>query len=140
MLTYLIANDEDEGGQATDDMETVVDVVEAMRLVEISLDKKSFMGYIKGKTLFGIKRRGVEYLKKVKAKMEEQGKKDRIPEFQKGATEFVKLIVSKIDEVQFFTGEQNDYEGGLGYCYMREQTDDGPTFFFFADGMYEEKY
>ena len=59
----------------------------------------------------------IEYLKKTKAKMEEMGKGDRVPTFQKGATAFVKHLVEKFDEVQFFTGESNDYDAGLAYCY-----------------------
>jgi hypothetical protein len=82
----------------------------------------------------------VEYLKKVKAKLEEAGKADRIPVFQKGATQLVKFILEKYDEVQIFTGESNDFDAGFAYCYYKEQTDAGPTFMFFADGMVEEKY
>jgi hypothetical protein len=82
----------------------------------------------------------IEYLKKVKAKLEEQGKTERIPIFQKGATAFVKHIVEKYDEVQLFTGDSNDFDAGFAYCYYREQTDSGPTFFFFLDGMKEEKF
>lgn len=107
---------------------TVVDVVDAMRLQEISLDKKSFMAYIKG------------YLKTIKEKLEAAGKTDRIPQFQKSATELVKMLVGKWDEIQVFTGESGDWEGALAYCYQKEQTDDGPTFYFFLDGLKQEKY
>jgi len=31
-------------------------------------------------------------------------------------------------------------EAGYAYCYYKEQTDAGPTFFFFLDGLKEEKY
>ena len=79
-------------------------------------------------------------MKNVKAKLEEQGKKDRIPEFQKGATELVKFILSKFDEIQIFTGESNNFDAGFAYCYYKEQTDPGPTFLYFLDGMVEEKY
>ena len=107
---------------------TVVDVIEGMRLAEISLDKKSFMAYIKG------------YLKTIKEKLEANGKTARIAPFQKGATELVKPLVGKWDEVQVFTGESGDWEGALGFCYMKEQTDAGPTFYFFLDGLRQEKY
>ncbi len=30
-------------------------------------------------------------------------------------------------------------EAGFAYCYMVEQTDAGPTFFYFIDGMKDEK-
>lgn len=86
------------------------------------------MAYIKG------------YLKSIKEKLEGAGKADRVGPFQKGATDLVKQLVSKWDEVQVFTGESGDWEGALAYSYMKEQTDDGPTFFFFLDGLRQEKY
>ena len=56
------------------------------------------MGYIKGTfSLFLIFI--LEYLKKIKGKLEESGKADRVPTFQKGATALVKHIVEKFDEV-----------------------------------------
>ena len=30
-------------------------------------------------------------------------------------------------------------DAGLGFSYQKEQTDEGPTFLFFADGLREEK-
>ena len=82
----------------------------------------------------------IEYLKKVKGKLEEAGQTERVATFQKGATELVKFILSKYDEMQIFTGESNDFDAGFAYCYYKEQTDPGPTFLFFADGLKEEKY
>ena len=112
----ILDNDEEDGGAAGgDDVETVINIVEAHRLQEITLEKKVFMGYIKG-TSISISYL-IDYLKKVKAKLEENGKADRVATFQKGATAFVKHIVEKFDEIQFFTGETNDYEAGLAYCY-----------------------
>jgi hypothetical protein len=81
-----------------------------------------------------------EYLKAVKAKLEEKGQSDRVPGFQKGATALVKFIVEKFAEIQIFTGESNDFDAGFAYCYYKEQTDAGPTFLFFKDGMVEEKF
>ena len=115
-------------GAVDDKTITVIDIVDAMRLQEITLDKKSFMAYIKG------------YLKAVKEKLESSGKTARVEAFQKGATALVKELVSKWDEVQVFTGESGNWDAGLAYCYMKEQTDDGPTFYFFNDGLKMEKY
>jgi len=126
ILIFLL--DEEEGGAGGNDSVSVIDIVDAMRLKEIELDKKAWTAYIK------------EYLKKVKAKLEENGKADRVPGFQRGATLFVKHILSKYDEIQIFAGESYDMDAGLAYCYYKEQTDAGPTFFYFVDGMYEEKY
>ena len=48
-LRFLLGNDED--GAAPDDQSvTVINIVDAHRLKEIELDKKAFMGYIKGKS------------------------------------------------------------------------------------------
>ena len=124
---FGIAGD-DEDGQPDDQSVTVVDVVDAHRLKEITLTKKEWTMYIK------------EYLKKIKEELEKAGKAERIPMFQKGATGLVKHIIQKFDEIQIFVGENYDMEAGMGYCYYKEQTDAGPTFFFFLDGMKEEKY
>lgn len=119
---------EDDDEKPDDTAVTVIDIVDSFRLVEINFDKKAFMAYIKG------------YLKKVKDHLEANGKADRVAGFQKGATELVKFIVSKFDEIQIWSGETNDYEAGFTYCYYKEQTDAGPTFLYFLDGMKEEKY
>jgi hypothetical protein len=126
----IAANTEEgeEEAAADDKTITVIDVVDAMRLAEITLDKKSFMAYIKG------------YLKAVKEKLESSGKGARVEAFQKGATALVKELVGKWDEVQVFTGESGNWEAGLAYCYMKDQSDDGPTFYFFNDGLKSEKY
>lgn len=126
----LKANTEEgEDESAVDDRTvTVIDVVDSLRLAEISLDKKGFMAYVKG------------YLKAIKEKLEAAGKADRVAAFQKGATELVKFLISRWDEVQIWTGESGNWEGGFGYSLMKEETDDGPTFFYFLDGLKQEKY
>lgn len=133
-------DEEGEGGAADDGSVNVIDIVDAFRLQEIELDKKAWTAYIKGTHIWFLIEWFLEYLKKIKAKLEEQGKKDRVPTFQKGATAFVKHIIEKYDEIQIFAGENYDMEAGFGYCYYKDQSDAGPTFFFFADGMTEEKY
>ncbi len=82
----------------------------------------------------------LEYLKSIKERLETDGKADRVKDFMKGATQLVKHLIEKFDEVQIFTGEAGDWEAGFGYCYQKDQEDDGPTFFVFNDGLKEEKY
>ena len=113
--------DEDENA------EMVVDIVDSFKLNEIQLTKKDFMGYVKG------------FLKAVVAKLKENGKEDRVKEFQKGATEAVKFIVGKIDEMQFFTGTSYDMDAGIALCYNKDGEAD-PTFLYFADALVEEKF
>lgn len=78
-------------------------------------------------------------MQKVKALLTENGKEDRVKDFMKGATGMCKHILEKYDEVQIFAGESFNMDAGFAYCYYKEQTDAGPTFFFFLDGMKDEK-
>jgi Translationally controlled tumour protein len=107
---------------------SIVDVIDAFGYQEVNLTKKDFVTYIK------------TYLPKVKQHLETSGKADRVPTFQKGAAAFVKHIIEKFDEIQIYTGKSFDMEAGYTYCYYAEQTDAGPTFFYFLDGMREEKF
>ena len=79
------------------------------------------------------------YLKKVVEKLKEKGKEERVKGFQTGATEMIKFIVSKFDEMQFFTGQGYDAEAGLAFAYTMDGEID-PTFMFFNDGMREQKF
>lgn len=119
--------EEEEAGGNSDDTITVIDVVESMRLQEINLDKPAFMAYIK------------EYLKKIKAKLEAAGKSERVPVFQKGATALTKQLIEKWKEIQIFTGSSNDWEGSLGFAYTLDG-EEHPTFFFYHDGLRQEKF
>lgn len=128
LIIWCIDNDEEGGAGGSSDAVSVVDIVDAFGLQEITLSKGEFMAYIK------------TFLPKVKKHLEESGKGDRVATFQKGATQFVKHIVEKFDEVQIYTGREFNTEGGYAYCYYVDQSDAGPTFFFFVDGMKEEKF
>jgi hypothetical protein len=109
--------------------ETVVDIVDSFGFNELKdFPKKDFMVYIKG------------FLAAVSAKLEAKGKADRIPEFKKGATEAVKLIVARYDEFQIYTGKDYNMEAGFAFSYQKEQEDAGPTFMFFADCGRWEKF
>ena len=108
--------------------ETIVDLVDAFKLNEIQLAKADFMAYVKN------------FLKAVTDKLTARGKADRIDEFKKGCTEFVKFVISKYAEFQFYTGPSYNMEAGIALSYQKEQTDEGPTFLFFLDNLREEKF
>ena len=122
-------NNEEDGGALENNVETVIDIVDAHKLVEVKdWSKKDFTTYVKG------------YLKKIKAKLTEEGKQDRIADFQKGATEMVKFILSKFEEMQIFSGESADFDGSLAFAFWADGDTDGPTFLYFNDGLKEEKF
>ena len=108
--------------------ELVINVVDAHKLNEVNgLSKKDTLTMLKA------------YLKKVTVWLKENGKEDRVKGFQVGATELVKLVIAKFDEMQIFTGESMDTEAGLAFAYtMEDETD--PTFLFFVDGTKEAKF
>lgn len=94
LLLFCIANDEDDGGAAGEDIENVIDIVDAFKLKEINISKAEFTAYIKRKyteTLFSHKpfyifnasglNSYIEYLPKVKAHLTESGKADRVATF-----------------------------------------------------------
>ncbi|CDW75000.1 UNKNOWN [Stylonychia lemnae] len=122
------SNDEEGDGTVDDNSVNVIDIVDSFNLQEITLSKAEWTAYIK------------TYLPKIKKHLESTGRADRIPVFQKGATALFKHLLEKFDEVQIFAGKGFDVEAGYAYCYYKEQTDAGPTFFYFHDGLREEKF
>ena len=118
---------EEEAGGGDDGGETAINVVAAHKLQEASLSKKDCMTMLKA------------YLKRVVEHLKEKGKDDRIPEFKKGATEMIKMIMEKFDEMQIFTGENYDTEAGLAFSYTKDGEEE-PVMLYFVDGMKEEKF
>jgi len=108
--------------------EKVIDVQHNFALVETQFSKADFMTYIKN------------FLKLVKAYLETNGKSARVAEFQKGANDFIKFVVSKFDDFAFYTGTKESLDGGIALSYWENDSDPGPVFFFFADALKEVKY
>ena len=134
--TDIPDNDEAEGEQQNNEpgkepVEMVLDVVANSELKQVNMSKKEFMAYIK------------DYFKKVIAYLEENGKKDRIDGFKKGAQAFIKFIVPKYDEIELYTGsngenDEGDIVGGVCISYWEDESAKGPMFYFFKDGLKEE--
>ena len=111
------------------DVETVIDIVDGAELTEIELKKHDVLTW------------AMAYLKAVEEKLKEQGKDDRVPDFKEGSTALLKMIMEKFDEMQIFSGIEGfsfDPVSALCFAYQEDQEDEGPTFLFFADGLYEE--
>ena len=117
----------EEGEEALDDQEQMVNnVISAFHLQETPFTKKQFMGYIK------------TYMKRLKEYLE-QNKPDRVQKFMAEIQVFVKDVLSRFDDFQFFVGESMDSEAGVALMFYKE---DGvtPYFYFMRDGLKEEKY
>lgn len=102
-----------------------VDIVLNHKLQETFYNKKSYVPDIKA------------YTKAIKTYLE-QNNAGRVDQFMKDAPTAVKSIVSKLDDLRFFTGESMNAEGMVALLDYRE---DGmtPYMLFFKDGLEVEK-
>lgn len=80
------------------------------------------------------------YLAKVSEKLIAAGKADRVPIFKAEATNLLKFIFSKMDEMQCFYGKSFNADGAMCFCYTANPEDAGPTFLLFNDGIRVEKF
>ena len=122
---YGIGGDEDDGGVADAEAVSVINVVDAHGLTETNFDKKSFMVYIK------------TYMKRLLAHLKKENP-DRAAKFQAEAQAFVKKVLGRFNEYQFFYGPSMDVEAMIVLC---DYAEDGmtPRFYFWNDGLVEEK-
>ena len=105
----------------------VINVVDAHKLNELTLSKKDAMNMVKA-----LMKRTVTYLT--------EKNPDRVDGFKKGATEMVKFIMGKFDEMQVFIGESEEAaDASVAFSYTKDGETD-PVFLFFLDCMKEEKF
>ena len=104
----------------------------SFRLQQTSFDKKFFMLYLKG------------YMKKIKEYLAKNNP-ERVDAFQKEASEFVKGVLAKFDDYEFYTGESMDPDGFVGAysCHfttlivlcLRSPADSMNRYFYSALGL-----
>lgn len=122
------AEEADEGTE--DAVESGIDVALNSRLVETYAfgDKKSFTLYLK------------DYMKKLIAKLEENSP-DQVEVFKTNINKYMKDVLGRFKDLQFFTGESMDCDGMVAICEYRDI--DGvstPVLSFFKHGLEEEKF
>lgn len=101
-------------------------MVDNHQLQQTVYDKKAYMGHIKA------------YMKRLLDHIKANNPA-RAESFQKEAQEFVKKIIGKFDEFEFYTGENMDPEAMV---LLKFYSEDGitPYFYLWKDGLKEEKY
>ncbi|XP_034940931.1 translationally-controlled tumor protein homolog [Chelonus insularis] len=122
------AEEADEGIDKT--VESGVDVVLNHRLVETFCfgDKKSYTLYLK------------DYMKKLVARLEEKAP-DQVEIFKTNMNKVMKDILSRFNDLQFFTGESMDCDGQVAMMEYREiDGNSTPVLMFFKHGLEEEKF
>lgn len=78
-------------------------------------------------------------MKKVKEYLEKSNP-ERVSGFMKGASEFVKFVLSKFDEFTFYTPESYDTENSIILSYYKNEEDETPHFLILVDGLKGIKY
>jgi hypothetical protein len=121
-------------------------------LVKTNFSKSEFMAVIK------------PFLKNLKTYLAANGKEDRVEKFQKGAQDFIKLVVADFDNwelyvffiVKFiwnflknkfffyllffsYTGASEKLDGSIVMSYWFDESASGPVFCLFNDSMKEIK-
>ncbi|XP_043789933.1 translationally-controlled tumor protein homolog [Apis laboriosa] len=121
----------EEADEGTDEsVESGVDIVMNHRLQETFAfgDKKSYTLYLK------------DYMKKLVAKLEEQAP-DQVDVFKKNTNKVMKDILSRFNDLQFFTGESMDIDGIVALLEYREIDDESvPVLMLFKHGLEEQKF
>jgi hypothetical protein len=108
--------------------EKVLDIAFNFNLVSTSFSKPEFMAYIK------------TFLKNLKAHLEANGQADRVASFQAGAQEFIKFLITKFDELEFYTGSKESLDGSIIIGFWEDETAAGPVMYYFKDSLKEIKY
>ena len=128
---------EGEGDTQDADGETVIDLVDSYQLHTVE-------GYKVNEWLAVIKKTMQAIMARVKEQGVFEGDKDKMKEYQKGCVEFVNFIKGKFDEVQIYQGDIGEYEGTeQSFGYAMNENQDNPlelSFYFFKDGLIDEKY
>jgi len=127
------ASAEGDGGDEGADPSAVsgINIVLVNRLQPVvGFNKVSFKSYIK------------DYMKAILAKLEERdASKDEVKNFQKGCSAFVKAILGKFDDWEFFNGESMNPDGMVVFLRWEDQEsgDEAPCLYFIKAGLEEEK-
>ncbi|KAG4306295.1 hypothetical protein PORY_000283 [Pneumocystis oryctolagi] len=108
-----------------DSAKTVNNVVHSFRLVPTSYTKKDYQLHLKS------------YMRTLKSYLQDNFP-DRVEEFEKSVTSFVKKILANFKDYEFYTGESMNVDGMVVLLNYRE---DGitPYMTFFKDGLKVEK-
>lgn len=118
----------DEGTE--ENVESGLDLVLNMRLVETGFSKADYKNYLK------------TYTKALMDKWKEEGKsEEEINEAKSKLTEAVKKVLPKIGDVQFYLGESANPDGIVALLEYRPNKSGGetPVMMFFKHGLVEEK-
>ena len=129
---YIVKGHQDYGIESEEALEEVggervLNLVDAFNLTQTNFDKKSYTTYIKG------------YMMKLKKHLEENNP-ERVKPFMESAQGFVKAMMDKFAEYEFWMSSSCDAEAMIILSYWKAEDAEGPVFVYFNDGVIEKKY
>jgi len=106
-----------------------IDVILNHRLTETGFgSKKDYMVYLK------------DYMKRVVKHLEDNGRNSEVDTFKKNINEYMKELLPKFKDLQFFVGESMDNEAMIVLVdYKEYQGEERPCLLAFKHGLEEEK-
>lgn len=112
--------------EAVEMVNNVVDETIGFDLHEIPMGKKDIKEYLQG------------FCKNLRAKLKEDDKVTgpEVKAFTQSAPAFCKWILSKYDDMEFFTSSSMDPDGNMAFAYYE---DVNPIFVFITAGLIAEK-
>lgn len=115
-------NEDEEGGAGNEEpVLKVNDLIDGFKYEESNMDKPQFQAYIK------------EYLKRMMT--EKRITADRLDQFKKGCTAFVKFVLSKFADFTFYTPSDYSQKGALIYSTYKHEEDEAPVFYYILEGL-----
>jgi len=115
-------NEDEEGGAGNEEpVLKVNDLVDGFKYEESNMDKPQFQAYIR------------DYLKRMVT--EKRITADRMDQFKKGCTAFVKFVLSKFADFTFYTPSDYSQEGALIYSTYKHEEDEAPVFYYILEGL-----
>ncbi len=78
------------------------------------------------------------YLKKLVAHLQANGKTDRVKKLKAGALKFINRITQNFDDWTFYQTKSYDFDT-LIFSHWEDLSASGPVFYYFKDGLKEER-
>jgi hypothetical protein len=118
--------EEEAADEAVELVNNVVDEQLGFDLHEIPMGKKDIKEYLQ------------QYCKNLRAKLKEDDKVTgpEVKAFTQSAGDFCKWILSRYDDMEFYTSSSMDPDGSMAFAYYE---DVNPIFVFIKAGLIEEK-
>ena len=121
-LIYQVRGKRVRNPDSPDDNLFVIDLVNRFELVPAVMSKDEFKAWTKS---FG--RKLLVYLT--------EKNPDRVEGFKRSYQDFLKTIISKYDDFEFYTGSSTNRDGSIVMSFYEDESIPAPIFWYFKDAL-----